>query len=190
MALTLTAMRSSREQRAWYWYDWANSGYVTTTGTVLFGPYLTSVAKDAAGCTDDPCTSTLSVLGIPVAPGSLFFYAVTFATLFSAVLLQICIAVNRIVVMKSVADEFVGELAAIVDALHVGDPIEPDVVMGPTTTAAVLEKTQQHVADARCSPHRGAPNRSVRSDPPGHHHPVTALRRAGSDAQAAFPLRR
>ena len=58
---------------------------------------------------------------------------------------QICIAVNRIVVMKSVADEFVGELAAIVDALHVGDPIEPDVVMGPTTTAAVLEKTQQHV---------------------------------------------
>ena len=93
MALTLTAMRSSREQRAWYWYDWANSGYVTTTGTVLFGPYLTSVAKDAAGCTDDPCTSTLSVLGIPVAPGSLFFYAVTFATLFSAVLLPVIGAV-------------------------------------------------------------------------------------------------
>ena len=82
-------MRSSREQRAWYWYDWANSGYVTTTGTVLFGPYLTSVAKAAAGCSDGVCTDTLSVLGIPVAPGSLFFYAVTFATLFSAVLLPI-----------------------------------------------------------------------------------------------------
>lgn len=82
-------MRSSREQRAWYWYDWANSGYVTTTGTVLFGPYLTSVAKQAAGCDDGPCTATLDVLGMPVAPGSLFFYAVTFATLFSAVLLPV-----------------------------------------------------------------------------------------------------
>lgn len=82
-------MRSSREQRAWYWYDWANSGYVTTTGTVLFGPYLTSVAKNAAGCTDDPCSARLDVLGLPVAPGSLFFYTVTFATLFSAFLLPL-----------------------------------------------------------------------------------------------------
>lgn len=37
-----------REQRAWYFYDWANSAYVTTTATVLFGPYLTVVAKKAA----------------------------------------------------------------------------------------------------------------------------------------------
>ena len=28
-----------REQRAWYFYDWANSAYVTTTLTVLFAPY-------------------------------------------------------------------------------------------------------------------------------------------------------
>ena len=40
--------RSTRHQRAWYWYDWANSAYVTTTATVLFSPYLTSVAKAAA----------------------------------------------------------------------------------------------------------------------------------------------
>jgi UMF1 family MFS transporter len=83
-------MRSSREQRAWYFYDWANSGYVTTTGTVLFGPYLTSVAKEAAGCSGDgPCSQRLDLLGIPIAPGSLFFYTITFATLFSAVLLPV-----------------------------------------------------------------------------------------------------
>ena len=50
-----------------YWgfslYDWANSGYVTTTGTVLFAPYLTSVAENAAcgyvGTTDHPCHTNL-----------------------------------------------------------------------------------------------------------------------------------
>ena len=42
------------QQRAWYVYDWANSAYVTTTATVLFGPYLTVVAKRAACPGQDP----------------------------------------------------------------------------------------------------------------------------------------
>jgi UMF1 family MFS transporter len=81
-----------REQRAWYVYDWANSGYLTTSATVLFGPYLTVVAKRAA-CpgqdTDLACHTDLSVLGIPVNPGSLALYAITAATLLSAVLLPV-----------------------------------------------------------------------------------------------------
>ena len=87
-------MRSTREQRGWYFYDWANSAYVTTTGTVLYGPYLTSIAKRAAGCVSDgPCDARLHLAGIPIAPGSVFFYTVTFATLFSAVLLPVLGAV-------------------------------------------------------------------------------------------------
>ena len=83
-------MRSSREQRAWYYYDWANSGYITTTTTVFFGPYLTSVAKRAAGCTSEGlCSTNLHLLGLPIAPGSVFFYAVTFVTLLSALLLPV-----------------------------------------------------------------------------------------------------
>ena len=65
----------TREQRAWYFYDWANSAYVTTTATVLMAPYLTSVATAAAcpGLVDgQKCTATLDVLGIPVDPGSLY----------------------------------------------------------------------------------------------------------------------
>jgi UMF1 family MFS transporter len=85
-----------REQRAWYWYDWANSAYVTTTATVLFGPYLTVVAKRAA-CPDLPsdatCSTNLSVLGIPVSPGSLALYTITAATLLSALLLPVVGAV-------------------------------------------------------------------------------------------------
>jgi MFS-type transporter involved in bile tolerance (Atg22 family) len=36
----LEPLARRKEQRAWYWYDWANSAYVTTIGTVLFAPYL------------------------------------------------------------------------------------------------------------------------------------------------------
>ncbi len=82
-----------REQRAWYWYDWANSAYVTTVGAVLFTPYLTSVAERAAcgyvSDLDQRCTQTLSVLGVAVSPGSLVFYAITLTTLLSALVLPV-----------------------------------------------------------------------------------------------------
>ena len=76
--------------RSWYWYDWANSAYVTTTGTVLIGPYLTAIAKEAA-CPDlaegAKCTTNLSVLGVPVDPGSLVPYTVTVATILAALVI-------------------------------------------------------------------------------------------------------
>ncbi len=88
-------MTSTREQRAWYWYDWANSAFVTTTAAVLFAPYLTSVAERAA-CgfvTDEDeglkCTTDLHVLGLDVSAGSLVFYIVTLSTILSAVVLPI-----------------------------------------------------------------------------------------------------
>lgn len=84
-----------RRQRAWYWYDWANSGYWTSTATVLIGPYLISVAEKAA-CppphTGD-CAATLSLLGVPLAPGSIPGYTVALATILMAILLPIVGAV-------------------------------------------------------------------------------------------------
>jgi UMF1 family MFS transporter len=81
------------EQRSWYFYDWANSAYVTTTGTVLFAPYLTSIAERAAcgrvGTDAHPCQQDLDVLGIHPSAGSLVFYVVTLATICSAVVLPI-----------------------------------------------------------------------------------------------------
>lgn len=89
----LPGLARRKEQRAWYFYDWANSAYVTTVATVLFAPYLTAVAETAAcgtGVSDDnPCRTDLSVLGISVAAGSLVFYVVTLATVFSAIVLPI-----------------------------------------------------------------------------------------------------
>ena len=90
-AADLTERR--REQRRWYFYDWANSAYVTTIATVLFAPYVTSVAETAAcgyaGTTERSCDVNLTILGVGVSPGSLVFYVATFATILSARVLPV-----------------------------------------------------------------------------------------------------
>lgn len=85
------AAERDRQQRAWNWYDWANSAYYTTVLTVLFAPYMITVAGRAAGCgsATDTCRKTVSLLGLHLAAGSLPSYLTSFATIFSAILLPI-----------------------------------------------------------------------------------------------------
>jgi MFS transporter, UMF1 family len=115
----LAPLARRKEQRAWYWYDWANSGYVTTVATVLFAPYLTSVAEQAAcgfaGTSDRACTRDLDVLGLAVSPGSLVFYVVTIATIVSALVLPVVgAAADRSAHKKQIMATFAwaGSLAA------------------------------------------------------------------------------
>ncbi|MFP5252406.1 MAG: MFS transporter [Actinomycetes bacterium] len=83
----LEPLHRAREQRAWYFYDWANSAFSTTIAGVLFAPYLIAIAGEAA--VDD----RIQVLGLSVAPGSLPSYTITASTLLSAVLLPLLGAV-------------------------------------------------------------------------------------------------
>ncbi|MGZ4496556.1 MAG: MFS transporter [Nocardioides sp.] len=87
----LTPLARAREQKAWNWYDWANSAFYTTVLTVLFAPYMITVAGKAAGCSDadETCRRTVSVLGLHLAAGSLPFYLTSFATISSAFLLPV-----------------------------------------------------------------------------------------------------
>jgi len=92
-------VKSTREQRSWYWYDWANSAFYTTTATVLISPYLVSLATEAA-CPDlgsGECSRSVMLLGlIPVLPGALPSLLATISTLVSAVvLLFVGAAVDR-----------------------------------------------------------------------------------------------
>ena len=90
-ASDLERVSRRREQRAWNWYDWANSAYYTTVLSVMFAPYLITVAGRAAGCRDasSSCARTVSVLGVHLAAGSLPFYLTSFATITSAFLLPV-----------------------------------------------------------------------------------------------------
>ena len=63
---------SKREQRGWYMYDWAHSVFHSTVITLFLGPYLTELAKAAAGV-----DGRVHPLGIPVDPRSWWGYLVS-----------------------------------------------------------------------------------------------------------------
>jgi UMF1 family MFS transporter len=80
-----------RQQKAWNWYDWANSAFYTTVLSVMFAPYMITVAGKAAGCVDadETCKRTVDVLGLHLAAGSLPSYLTSFATIAGAFVLPI-----------------------------------------------------------------------------------------------------
>ncbi|MGW1053806.1 MFS transporter [Streptomyces sp. NPDC002521] len=73
-----------REQRGWYFYDWACSVYSTSVVTVFLGPYLTAVAKRAADA-----DGYVHPLGIPVRAGSFFAYTVSLSVILAVVVMPL-----------------------------------------------------------------------------------------------------
>jgi succinate-semialdehyde dehydrogenase/glutarate-semialdehyde dehydrogenase len=61
---------------------------------------------------------------------------------------QICIAVNRILVADSIADDFVEAVSQQSRAIRVGHGVDDGVTGGPTTTPAVIGVAEAHIADA------------------------------------------
>jgi MFS transporter, UMF1 family len=69
-------INDKREIFGWAMYDWANSAFSTTIGTVFLGPYLASLAEKAASVSPDKLAH---FLGIPVAADSFFPYCISFS---------------------------------------------------------------------------------------------------------------
>ena len=78
-------LQRRRQQRGWYFYDWANSAFSTTVGTVFLGPYLTNLANDAADA-GQPVT----LLGLfSVAPGAYIAFVISLSVLLQVVTMPI-----------------------------------------------------------------------------------------------------
>jgi UMF1 family MFS transporter len=69
-----STINDKREIRGWAMYDWANSAFSTTVGTVFLGPYLASLAAEAAKAFPD---GMARLAGVPVAPDSFLPYCVS-----------------------------------------------------------------------------------------------------------------
>jgi len=61
---------------------------------------------------------------------------------------QICIAVNRIIVLEHVAQAFTDALSDLVKGMSIGNGMDPGIEFGPTTTQMVITKSESHIEDA------------------------------------------
>jgi UMF1 family MFS transporter len=86
MAEEKVVINDKREIFGWAMYDWANSAFSTTIGTVFLGPYLAALAADAAKTSADG----MAHLGnIPIAPDSFMGYCVSISVLLQVFFLPI-----------------------------------------------------------------------------------------------------
>ena len=74
--------RRQAEQRAWYFYDWANSAFPTAVVTTFLGPYLTAIAKRAAGP-----DGFVYLGGIPLDARSVWGYTVALSVILQVLIL-------------------------------------------------------------------------------------------------------
>jgi acyl-CoA reductase-like NAD-dependent aldehyde dehydrogenase len=77
---------------------------------------------------------------------------------------QTCIAGSRLLLQRSIHDQFVEELVKIASHAHIGDPMLPTTHVGPIATQAQFEKVLQYIEiakteGARCVLGGGAYNR-------------------------------
>jgi UMF1 family MFS transporter len=86
---------SRREQRGWYFYDWANSAFSTTVVTVFLGPYLTAVTQSAADA-----NGFVHPFGISILADSFFPYMVSLSVLLQVFFLPILGAISDFSHMK------------------------------------------------------------------------------------------
>jgi succinate-semialdehyde dehydrogenase/glutarate-semialdehyde dehydrogenase len=61
---------------------------------------------------------------------------------------QTCVCANRLLVQDGVYDAFAAKLKATVEAMKVGNGMEPGVLQGPLINAAAVAKVEEHIADA------------------------------------------
>jgi UMF1 family MFS transporter len=76
MTVSEAIVNDKREIFGWAMYDWANSAFSTTVGTVFLGPYIASLAAEAAKANPD---GMARFFGIPVAPDSFLPYCISFS---------------------------------------------------------------------------------------------------------------
>jgi len=86
MAQLTASTNDKREIFGWAMYDWANSAFSTTVGTVFLGPYVASLASAAGKVYPD---GLARIAGIPIAPDSFFPYCVSISVALQVLVLPV-----------------------------------------------------------------------------------------------------
>jgi len=95
-----TTINDRREIFGWAMYDWANSAFSTTIGSVFLGPYVAGLARDFAKANYLARTGVewtqssgqqlvVNFLGLPVPPEAIIAFAISLSVVFQAGFLPI-----------------------------------------------------------------------------------------------------
>lgn len=103
-----------REIFGWAMYDWANSAFSTTVGTVFLGPYLASLAGEAAKAYPD---GMARLAGLPIAPDSFLPYCVSFSVGMQVLFLPILGAIADYSHLRKQMMQFFASIGAIATVL-------------------------------------------------------------------------
>ncbi len=107
----MTNRTITKQRRAWYLYDFAVSAFTTSVITVFLGPYLTTIAKNAADA-----QGFLNILGVPIYHGSFFTYCVSLSVILQVLFLPIMGAIADNTNYKKkflVTSAYIGSFAAM-----------------------------------------------------------------------------
>jgi len=74
----------TRERRAWYLYDWANSGFQVTAVALFLGPYVTALAKSGADA-----NGYIHPLGLNIDARSYWSYLVSLSVILQVLVLPL-----------------------------------------------------------------------------------------------------
>lgn len=121
MATANPNVNDRKEIFGWAMYDWANSAFSTTVGTVFLGPYVAALAAEAAKAFPD---GNARFFGIPVAPDSFLPYCISFSVLLQVLFLPILGAIADYSHMRKRMMQIfatIGAIATILLFLVTGD---------------------------------------------------------------------
>ena len=98
---------------------------------------------------------------------------------------QSCIAAKRFIVVEAIADKFEKLLLEKFQALKVGDPMSPDIDLGPLATPGILQDLDEQVQASLKSGAKILIGGQPLSDRPGNYYPPTILTNIPTDSPTA-----
>src|SRR5574340_540135 len=114
MAQATLPKNDKREIFGWAMYDWAHSAFSTTVGTVFLGPYIASLAAEAAKAFPDGMARLGS---IPIAPDSFIPYCVSISVGLQVLFLPILGAIADYSHMRKLMMQIFATIGAIMTIL-------------------------------------------------------------------------
>jgi UMF1 family MFS transporter len=107
-------INDKREIFGWAMYDWANSAFSATVGTVFLAPYVASLARSAAEAAG---TGTVPFFGLPVAPDSFLPYCISLSVGLQVLFLPILGAIADYSHIRKLMMQIFASFGAIVTIL-------------------------------------------------------------------------